>query len=91
MPTVGARSLGAYGGSEPDALERRPDDLDLFVRSSHERQAQAADLVAEQVQRGFHGNRVDRHAERVDQRLELVVDPPRTFAVARGDAAARAA
>src|SRR5215203_7472937 len=79
---VRRRTLDARRCREARTLEARPDLGRLVRRRLDEGKPQTADLVAQQVQRGFHRYWVDRHAERVDQGLELVVDLPCAVGVA---------
>ena len=72
---LSVRRFGLDGGAveQPEPLEARPHRVALLGRRLDERQAMAADVVSEDVQRRLDRERVRRHAEEVDRRPELLV------------------
>src|SRR3954447_22925374 len=66
------RSLG--GSQQPVALEGLADGGGLILVGRHQRQAQAADVVAQEVERGLDEDRVGDDEQRCEEVAELVVD-----------------
>src|SRR5213596_3622119 len=78
--------LGADGLKHPEALEAVSDHGLLALVRLDERQPQAADVVAEHVQRGLDLDRPCDDAEQLVGRLELVVDPLRALRISLAEA-----
>ena len=79
VPVYGA-DAGAVvelgGDEQPEAVEAGPHLLDLVLGRLDERQPQAADLVAEEVESRLDGDRVRDDLQEVVGGLQLVVDAP---------------
>ena len=83
----GRRVRPASGLEQAEPLEAAADRGLFRGRRVDERQAEAADVVAEQVQRRLDRDRVRLHAQEVDRRAQLLVDRARAVDVARAEAA----
>ena len=72
----GGASTRSGGGSlqQPEPLEAAADGRLLLGRRVDERQPEAADVVAEQVERRLDRDRVRLHAEQVDRGAQLLVE-----------------
>src|SRR5436190_3085221 len=83
IPVTGASLTRWLCGNEyAQALEAGSHLLLLFGRRLDQRQAQAADLVAEDVEGSLDRDRVRLHLQQLVGRLQRLVDPPRLDMVA---------
>src|SRR5918995_7540806 len=65
-----------------EALKAAADRLALFVRGLDQRQPEAANVVAEEVERRFDPDGIHRGPENLVRRRELGFDPPGGIGVA---------
>src|SRR6266480_486165 len=82
LPTHVELALADAADERAVALATVPDPRQLPVARLDEREAEAADVVAEQVERSLDLNRTGRHRKQLVRRCELLVDPLRAFCVA---------
>src|SRR6187549_3398755 len=71
------------GLEQPEARQAVANPLALLVGRLDERKAVAADVVAEQVQRGLDRDRIARDANELDRWRQLPVERTRGVVVAR--------
>src|SRR5438270_9625034 len=84
---IDRRSLGGGRAEDAAAFEAAPDGVELLLARVDHREAEAADLMARQVERALDGDRVRLDPQELVGRPQGLVRLPRAVDVAVAEAA----